>query len=415
LGRHLQSSHSLPENGGLATKFTQASIARIVIPNGKSEHIEFDENMPGFGVRVRAGDKHQHRTFIAQYKIGAKHRRVTLGNVAKVSLDTAKTEAKKIFGAVASGKDPANHKAEARKAASHTLDATVTAYLEAKASELKPRTYAETKRHLETHWKPLHGLALASIGRANVAAQVREIAKDSGPIAANRARASLSAMFRWAIGEGLCDENPVIGTNKQEESGPRERALEDAEVARVWLAASDNDYGRIVRLLVLTGCRRAEIGSLQWGEIDLEARTITLPAARTKNHQEHVVPLSDAAIVILKTIPQRAGREFVFGEGKGGFSGWSKSKTALDMAAKMKNWTLHDLRRTLRTGLGRFGVAPHVAEAVLNHLPPKLIRTYDRNSYAAEKKTALDKWADHVAIIVAQANGANVTRLRGVK
>ena len=75
-------------------------------------------------------------------------------------------------------------------------------------------------------------------------------------------------------------------------------------------------------------------------------------------------------------------------------------------------WTLHDLRRTVRTGLGRLGVQPHIAEAVLNHLPPKLIRTYDRNTYAAEKRDVLDKWAAHLRAIVAQATGANLTALR---
>src|SRR5215472_3459078 len=182
-------------------KLTQAASDRFKIPAGKSEHIEFDDGMPGFGLRVRAGDKRQHRTFIAQYKIGSKHRRITLGNVSKVTLDDAQRRAKSIFGKVADGKDPANEKAEARQTASHTLGAKITDYLEAKAATMKPRSYSETKRHLEAHWKPLHGLALASIGRANVAAQVAVIAK-SGPVAANRSRASLSAFFRWAVGEG---------------------------------------------------------------------------------------------------------------------------------------------------------------------------------------------------------------------
>jgi integrase len=124
------------------------------------------------------------------------------------------------------------------------------------------------------------------------------------------------------------------------------------------------------------------------------------------------VPLSDRALAILLAIPRR-DRENVFGSGEGGYSGWSKSKAALDKAAKLKEpWTLHDLRRTVRTGLGRLGVQPHVAEAVLNHLPPKLIRTYDRNTYAAEKKAALDLWASHLMVAVAQATGANVTALR---
>jgi integrase len=394
-------------------KFTQSAVDRFKIEAGKAEHIEFDETMPGFGLRVRAGDKKQHRTFIAQYKIGSKHRRITLGNVSKVTLEDAKQRAKIIFGKVADGKDPANEKAEARQVASHTLGAKIADYLAAKIATMKPRSYQETKRHLEIHWKPLHGLALASIGRANVAAQVSTIAKDSGPVAANRSRASLSAFFRWAIGEGLCDHNPVAGINKQEEAGPRERSLSDTEAATIWLAAPDNDYGRIVRLILLTGCRRDEIGSLKWSDIDTKERTITLPAERTKNKTAHTVPLSDTALAILKDIPRRANRDFVFGIGQGGYSGWSKSKADLDAVVKLKeDWTLHDLRRTVRTGLGKLGIAPHVAEAALNHLPPKLIRTYDRNTYLVEKKTALDLWASHLMVAVAQASGANVTTLR---
>jgi integrase len=394
-------------------KFTQAAIDRFKVPAGKSEHIEFDDGMPGFGLRVRSGDKRQHRTFIAQYKIGSKHRRITLGNVSKVTLDDAQKRAKIIFGKVADGKDPANEKAEAKATASHTLGAKIADYLEVKAASMKPRSYSETRRHLEAHWRPLHGLALASIGRANVAAQVSTIAKESGPVAANRSRASLSAFFRWAIGEGLCDHNPVAGTNKQEEAGPRERSLSDAEAAAVWLAAPKNDYGRIVQVILLTGCRRDEIGWLQWSEIDLKEKTITLPPDRTKNKQAHVVPLSDSAMMILKQIPRRATREFVFGLGQGGFSGWSKSKAEIDKTAKLKEpWTLHDLRRTVRTGFGKLGIQPHVAEAALNHLPPKLIRTYDRNTYATEKRDALDKWASHLKVAVAQATGANVTALR---
>jgi integrase len=247
-----------------------------------------------------------------------------------------------------------------------------------------------------------------------VSATLSAIAKSNGNVTANRARAALSAMFRWAIGEGLCDHNPVTGTNRQEENGHRERSLSDSEVAKVWLAAPKNDYGNIVKLLLLTGCRREEVGSLRWSEIDLEARTITIAKERTKNGMEHIVPLPDAALSIVQGIMRRGDRDFVFGIARdGGFSGWSKSKITLDKAVALKeDWRLHDLRRTVRTGMGKLGVLPHVAEAVLNHLPPKLIRTYDRNTYAAEKRDALDKWATHLKTMVAQATGANVTSLR---
>jgi integrase len=175
--------------------------------------------------------------------------------------------------------------------------------------------------------------------------------------------------------------------------------------------ADNNDYGRIVRLLMLTGCRRVEIGDLRWSEINLETRSITLPGSRTKNGREHVVPLCDAAVAIIEAIPRR-DRELVFGIGRGGFNGWAKAKGNIDKLLQFKTpWTLHDIRRTVRTGLGMLGVLPHVAEASLNHLPPKLIRTYDRNTYAAEKRAALELWANHLAIAIAQAPGANVTRL----
>ena len=207
----------------------------------------------------------------------------------------------------------------------------------------------------------------------------------------------------------------MVGTNQHEENGPRERSLSDAEAATVFLACPENDYGRIVRLLMLTGCRREEIGSLQWSEIDFEAGTITLPPDRTKNGQEHVVPLSDAALAILKSIPRR-DRIHVFGIGTGGYAGWSKGKVNIDKVAKLQApWTVHDLRRTVRTGLGMLGVFPHVAEAVLNHLPAKLIRTYDRNSYAAEKKAALDAWANHLEAIISPTGKAIAVRVIAVE
>jgi integrase len=220
-------------------------------------------------------------------------------------------------------------------------------------------------------------------------------------------------MFVWAIGEGLCDVNPVVGTNKASDDKERERVLSDAELVSVWNGAPDNDYGRIVKLLILTGQRRDEIGSMQRSELDMDAKMLKLSAARTKNSRAHDVPLSKFAVQILAEIEEREGRDLVFGSGEGGYSGWSRSKEALDEATGLKDaWTLHDLRRTVRTGMGKLGVAPHIAEAVLNHLPAKLIRTYDKNSYEAEKRQALDLWAAHVEAVVAGKVASNVLRMK---
>jgi integrase len=384
-----------------------------LIDNGKNEQVIFDDKQRGFAVRMRSAGKGKlHRSYCAYYKIGRTLRRYTIGDVAKISLEDARRKAKKVFGDVAHDKDPVAEKKAERQA--ETVGELIAEYLAARKGTLRERSYDEAERHLNILWKPLHALKANKIESRDITSRANKIASESGPVAANRARASLSAMFRWSIGEGsFTRANPVAGTNKQKENDPRERTLSDAEAAAVYLAAPENDYGRIVRLILLTGCRRTELGELQWSEIDTESETITLPKERTKNKQAHVVPLTKRALAILKAVPRVEGRDFVFGTRDSGYSGWSKSKTALDKAAKLKEaWTLHDLRRTVRTGLGKLGVLPHVAEAVLNHLPPKLIRTYDRNKYAAEMRQALELWDNHLAVAVAKANGANVTPLR---
>jgi integrase len=181
----------------------------------------------------------------------------------------------------------------------------------------------------------------------------------------------------------------------------RERLLTDAELVAIWKAAPDSDYGRIVRLLMLTAQRR-EIGALRWPEIEGEEETalIALPGSRTKNHRQHDVPLSAPALVEIEACLKASGRDLVFGKGEGGYSGWSRSKEALDVAADLKQpWTLHDLRRTAATRMADLGVQPHVIEAILNHVSGHkagVAGIYNRSTYAAEKRAALDLWADHL-------------------
>jgi len=292
------------------------------------------------------------------------------------------------------------------------LSALVVGYVEHVQDTLKPRTYIETKRYLEHYLKPLHNLPIGAVERRDVAACLQNIAKTKGNVSADRARSCLSAMFAWAIGEGLAEENPVTGTNRRSDDEPRTRVLSDAEIAKLWNGLPDSQYGAIVRLLALTGCRRDEIGGLCWQEIDFKERTITLPAERTKNGTEHVVPLSDLALNILESQKRVLGRPFVFGWNANGFTNWRASKDGLNTVLKFeKPWTLHDIRRTVRTGLGKLGVAPHIAETVLNHLPPRLTRTYDTYKYEGEKRAALDAWASHIKLILAQGEGANVVAM----
>jgi integrase len=236
-------------------------------------------------------------------------------------------------------------------------------------------------------------------------------------------------MFNWAIREGLdIAANPVLGTNRPAEPKSRERVLTDSELAEIWATFGDDDYGRIVKLLMLTAQRRDEVGGMRWTELDSDKNVWTIPSTRTKNHREHTVPLTDAAIALIPL--RREGREHVFGDGprrKGdshrGFSGWSKSKAALDariLAARQKaadagveaeplpDWRLHDLRRTAATVMAdRLGVLPHIVEAVLNHVSGHragVAGVYNLARYEAEKRAALRAWTDYVNGIVGQNN-----------
>jgi len=158
---------------------------------------------------------------------------------------------------VHNGDDPQARKAEARARAATTLGAVLATYLDLFAAQrLRPETLRETRRYLKVSWKPLHGLGLNHIDRRAVAARIPEIAPENGPIAANRARVALSAFFNWAMREGLSHTNPVIGTNRAADERSRHRVLTDDELAAIWRACRDDDYGRIVRLLILTGQRR---------------------------------------------------------------------------------------------------------------------------------------------------------------
>jgi integrase len=385
-----------------------------------SDHVKWYDEPKGFGLRTR-NDK---RTWIFQYKLDGKNRKLRLGG-PELNEKQARRLAEAAKGKLATAKlghgiDPATERDQKRtesqvsKTVAHSLGVTVPKYLAARDAKLRNTTKRAIKMYLEgdDYWKPLHNMALAKIGRIDIAAQLTVMTEKNGPVTANRARSALSGLFAWAIGEGWCENNPVIGTNKRTENGPRERSLSDAEAAKVWLTAPDDDFGKLVKLILVTGCRRAELGGLRWSEINFESRTITLPRDRTKNRQEHIVPLSGAAIEILSSVGDRE-REHVFGRTRGvGFSGWAKPKKDLDASVKIDAWTLHDLRRTVRTGLSKLGIQPHIAEAVINHLPPQLVRTYDRNTYAAEKRAALEQWATHLKTIVAQATGANVTALK---
>jgi integrase len=257
----------------------------------------------------------------------------------------------------------------------------------------------------------LRGLPIHAVTRRHVAARLNEIIRDHGDTSAARALASLSALFSWAMREGLCDANPTIGTNNPiEGKRPRDRVLRSDEIRAIWDACLNDDFGRIVKLLLLTGCRREEIGGLSWAEIDFERALLNIPGTRIKNHRPLVLPLSDLALSILQSSPHRAGRDLVFGGAKCGFCSWSyetmrlNNRIAEREGKPLAPWRIHDLRRALATHMGEIGILPHIIEQILNHASGHkagVAGVYNRASYEREVRVALALWADRVASLVA--------------
>jgi integrase len=237
------------------------------------------------------------------------------------------------------------------------------------------------------------------------------------PIMANRVHAILHRLFDWARSKKLLTVNPCVGIERPSPEQSRDRVLTDIELTKVWKAAdkAGHPYGQIIKLLILTGQRRQEIAGLHWSEIDLDARVFHLPAERTKNARAHDVPLSAQALAVIAGLPRLVDIDLAFTSRRRPVNGFSKAKQRLDEACGVTDWTIHDLRRTVASGLQRLGVRLEVTEAVLNHRGGStagIVGVYQRHDYRDEKAAALQRWADHVDAVVGGKKGEVVT-LRG--
>ena len=226
------------------------------------------------------------------------------------------------------------------------------------------------------------------------------------------------AAFGWAVKRRALRLNPFADLPVAKSIVKRERVLSDVELAEIWRATAEASapYGAIIRLLILTGQRRGEVAGMAWNEISEDFATWNLPAHRTKNGVAHTVPLSEMARDLLKGLAASDASK----QRGDGFAGWSKSKRALDKAisadrsmaprggkapAALMAWNVHDIRRTVATGLQRLGVRLEVTEALLNHISGSrggIAGVYQRHDWASEKRAALDSWAAHVLAAIKQ-------------
>jgi integrase len=391
-------------------RLTATNIRALALPEDKHDVIHFDSGLPKFGIRLRrASGGRVVRSWVCQFRVRGRSQRVLLGSADILNPEQARTAAKTLLAKVALGHDPQAEKAAKRQQAARTFRSVVEAYLAAKQPGLRPVSLRIARLYLLTgsYFRSLHPFAVNVITRSDIATCVRAISRKHSVTTAAAARRALSAFFAWSIAEGVMGDcpNPVDGSYRPADPTPRDHVLADAELVAIWNACGDDDYGRIVRLLILLGNRRQEIGSMKFSELNMGAGTWTLPAERSKNRRSHTITLPAPALTIINSVPRLAGRDPLFGDRANGFTGWGKGKAELD--ARLGNavapWQVRDLRRACASGMQRLGVRVEVIERALNHVSGSyrgVAGVYQRDPMTDEVRTAFVRWSEHVLALV---------------
>lgn len=396
-----------------------------------------------------------------RYRFEGKTKKLTLGPYPALDLKTARQMVGDAAQSIARGEDPAATKKAAKVALRvaaepdrDLVETVATTFIERYAKkQTRETSWKETERILKREvigtWR---GRRLSSVKRSEVHDLLDKIVDRGAPIVANRTLAALRRMCSWAVERGLIETSPCEKVRAPASETSRDRVLTDNEIRAAWSAfkASGWPFGPLSQLLLLTGQRLREVGEMTWSELDLDAKTWTIPKERAKNGAAHEVPLSNAALEIIAKLhriatgtegadaeavdaakPKRPPKGFVFTtNGKTAVSGFSRAKSTFDASIfetlrkaatdrgddpkkfeAPENWTLHDLRRTAASGMAGLGIAPHVVEAALNHKSGSIkgvAAVYNRYNYSAEKRTALEAWGRYLDNLTSGAPAANV-------
>jgi integrase len=368
------------------------------------------------------------KSWAARFRIGGVPKKLTLGGVPAITLAYARALAAAALKKVGQGIDPTVEKrrdketgeAARAKLAADTVENLAAQFIE-KYAKRQNRSWKQAERIFDKlvlpEWK---GRTIHDITKRDVIDLVEAIEQDR-PVLANRVLAHVRKFFNWLVARDAIKVNPCAGVAPPGKEVTRDRVLDESEIKALWLACDDLDapgaavpFGAIAKLLLLTGQRRSEVACMPWSELDIDKRMWSLPGERTKNGKPHNVPLSRQVLAIIETIPHIAGSPFLFAMRRG-FGSYTAAKRRIDeRMPPTKHFTFHDLRRTCATGMADIGIAPHIIEACLNHLSGHkagVAGIYNRSVYGADKADALQRWADHVELIVT-GKPAKVIKLR---
>jgi integrase len=373
-----------------------------------------DQTTTGFAVRVSPAGK---KTFCVFYRMGRRLRRYTIGTYPKLSLADARDKAKKALRDAADGKDPAAEKKKERQA--ETFSELADLYLDKYAA--KKRSAYEDRRIVERYLRPeLKHVRASAVTRGQIRDILDEIARDA-PIMANRVLACVRKIFNWGIANDHVEHNPCAALARPGEERRRDRVYTDKELKKIWKAAEAEDWvvADLLRLQLLTAQRVGELMRMMWSEI--EGRWWLIPAERSKNKMPHRVWLSKPAVQVLDRLRQketahakekkRKASEWVFPGRrlKRPVEGVRNVQNRIRDATGIDDFRPHDLRRTAATRMAEMGVPWLTISKILNHSEPGVTAVYDRATYDADKKKALDAWARRLMAIVSELKGADST------
>lgn len=373
---------------------------RAAKPPAKGTVTLWDASLRNFGCRLSQGGAKSFIVLVASGK------RRTIGRYPAISLAAARTEAKRILAEkmLAGDSPPAI-----------SVEDALTVFLADAETRNKQRTVRDYTRLLRRHLATFLRKDIGDIGTRDVAHLIDKL--QDTPSEAAHALVAIKIFFNWCVRRGYVISNPCMRLTAAK-SPTRERVLTDPELARVYKTARTYPFpfGAIVRLLILTGQRRSEIGLLRWEWIDADSRTITLPPEVTKNNRTHTFPYGKMVAEVLAEIPQSsddvfpAAREHVKGMPVRTINGWSNSKAAFDRLIRgeaekspVNPWTLHDLRRTFATNLAALGTPIHVTEKLLNHVSGQIsgvAAIYNRHAYLDEMRQAIEAWEARLTMLL---------------
>jgi integrase len=385
-------------------RLTKSAIDAL--PTPQSDVVYWDSGCPGFGVKVTPKGR---KVFIVLYRTGgagSKLRKYTIGPYGRVTLHQARVAAQKVFAAKLEGRDLAAEKRESkRRMVTDRVEDLLETFIAQRLSQ--NRSGGEIARLLRREvGKAWTGKSIHEISKRDVVEVISAIEQRGAPSAANKTLKSLKTFLRWCVGRAVIDQSPAEGVPLPAKEVARDRVLADEELARVILAARKIGglYGGIVELLALTGQRREEVAQLSHEELDVVQRVWTIPKSRTKNGKAHIVHLSPQSMAVLGRAVGPRLLMFSLLATKP-FQEFSRAKRLLDQLSGVTGWRLHDLRRTCVSGMARLGVAPHIADKILNHQSGTIsgvAAVYQRHEFLAERRAALDLWGAHIGNLLGE-------------